>query len=688
MPNRLAGETSPYLLQHKDNPVDWYPWGDVAFEKARVEDRPVFLSVGYSACHWCHVMAHESFEDEQTAAIMNEHFVCVKVDREERPDVDSIYMNAVQALTGAGGWPMSVWLLPDGRPFYGGTYFPAVARQGMPSFKQVLLRVAEVYEQHRDQLEDDAQRLTEAISGRVNLDSGQAGEPAEQTLQLAFQSLAQRYDAQWGGFGARPKFPPGMALDLLLRLHHRYAWPEALKMVTHTLDRMTWGGIYDQIGGGFHRYSTDTMWLVPHFEKMLYDNAQLIGVYLHAYQVTGERRYRQVVEDTAAYVAREMTAPSGGFYSSQDADSEGEEGKFFIWQADKLHEALGSVASVEAVLDYWGVLRGPNFEEQSILWVPEPPDVVAGRHAVSVGALLGEVRTARDILFELREGRVRPSRDDKVLTAWNGLMIDSLAQAGRVLGRDDLTQMAAHAADFILGEMRAEDRRLRRSYKDGRARFDAYLEDYALLAQALLELYQTTFDLRWYRESLALAETMVDQFWDDRSGFYDTARDHESLITRPQEVTDNATPSGTSGAVGVLLRHAILAERPAWREMAMRVLVHFDGAMQQYPQAFGYLAAQLDFALGHPHEIAVVGDPTAADTRALLDVIWQPYRPNQVVALRAPRDDSAAQIIPLLEGRDLLDGHATAYVCRSYVCRLPVGAPDALAVELERPAGA
>ncbi len=619
---------------------------------------------------------------------MNAYFVCVKVDREERPDVDSIYMNAVQALTGGGGWPMSVWLLPDGRPFYGGTYFPAAARQGMPSFKQVLLRIAETYAQRRDRLADDAQRLTEAISGRVSLDTGESGDPTDQTLQLAFQGFAQRYDAQWGGFGTRPKFPPGMALDLLLRLHYRYAWPEALKMVTHTLDRMAWGGMYDQIGGGFHRYSTDTMWLVPHFEKMLYDNAQLLSVYLHAYQVTGERRYRQVVEDIAAYAAREMTDPSGGFHSSQDADSEGEEGKFFIWQADELRGVLGSLVNADAVLDFWGVLRGPNFDGQNILWVPEPPETVAERHALSVDALLGEVGAARGILFERRETRVRPRRDDKILTAWNGLMIDSLAQAGRVLDRDDLTHMAARAADFILREMGGAGGRLRRSYKDGRARFDAYLEDYAFLSRALLELYQTTFDLRWYRESLALAETMVDLFWDDISGFYDTARDHETLITRPQEVTDNATPSGASGAVGVLLRHAILADRPTWREMAMRVLARFDGAMQQYPQAFGYLASQFDFALGQPHEIAVVGGLADADTRALLDVIWQPYRPNQVVALRAPGDTTAAQIIPLLEGRDLLDGHAAAYVCRSYMCRLPVDTPGALAAELDWPAGA
>lgn len=681
MPNRLVNETSPYLLQHKHNPVDWYPWGEEAFEVAKCKDKPIFLSIGYSACHWCHVMAHESFEDPETAAIMNEHYINIKVDREERPDVDAVYMNAVQALTGRGGWPLSAWLLPDGRPFYGGTYFPNEPRHGMPSFKQVLVRIAELFREKRDSLEQDASRLTDAISGRILLDHEHAQTLSLDILAAAFQHLASRYDARSGGFGTQPKFPPSMTLELLLRLHWRYGWQQALNMVTHTLDRMAWGGIYDQIGGGFHRYSVDAMWLVPHFEKMLYDNAMLIRAYLYAYQVTGERRYRRVIEETVAYVGREMTAPDGGFYSSQDADSEGEEGKYYLWTEDEIRAELEGHANVEAVLDYWGVLEGPNFEGRSILWVPEPAEAVAGRHNMSASDLIAEVERARSLLFKLRERRVKPGRDDKVLTAWNGLMISSLAQAGRALGREDFTRMAERAARFVLDNLRHQGHLLR-SYRDGQARFRGFLEDYAFLGEGLLELYQATFDLRWYREALGLAGRVVELFWDDESGFYDTAHDHEDLITRPQEVTDNVMPSGTSAAVALLARLSILAGRPDWRKYAERVLSRLAPAIQQYPNAFPYLACQIDFLAGGVHEIALVGDPTSPDMQALLGVIRKPYRPNQVVALHVPGDD-AADAIPLLSGRGQIGGAATAYVCRDFVCRMPVTTPEALQTELQ-----
>ncbi len=681
MPNRLANETSPYLLQHKHNPVDWYPWGEEAFEVAKCEDKPIFLSIGYSACHWCHVMAHESFEDPETAAIMNEHYVNIKVDREERPDVDAVYMNSVQALTGRGGWPLSVWLLPDGRPFYGGTYFPNEPRHGMPSFKQVLVRIAELFHEKRDSLEQDASRLTDAISGRILLDHEHAQTLSLDILAVAFQHLASRYDARSGGFGTQPKFPPSMTLELLLRLYRRYGWQQALNMVTHTLDRMAWGGIYDQIGGGFHRYSVDAMWLVPHFEKMLYDNAMLIRAYLYAYQVTGEERYRRVIEETVAYVGREMTAPGGGFYSSQDADSEGEEGKYYLWTEDEIRAGLEGHANVEAVLDYWGVLEGPNFEGRSILWVPEPADAVAGRHRMAPDDLIAAVERARARLFKLREARVKPGRDDKVLTAWNGLMISSLAQAGRALGREDFTRMAERAARFVLDNLRQQGRLLR-SYRDGQARFRGFLEDYTFLGEGLLELYQATFDLRWYREALELAGQAVELFWDDESGFYDTAHDHEDLITRPQEVTDNVMPSGTSAAVALLVRLSILAGRSDWREYAERVLSRLAPAIQQYPNAFSYLACQIDFLAGGAHEIALVGDPASPDMQALLHVIREPYRPNQVVALRIPGDE-AADAIPLLSGRDQIGGAATAYVCRNFACRMPVTTPEALRAELQ-----
>jgi uncharacterized protein YyaL (SSP411 family) len=682
MPNRLADETSPYLLQHKDNPVDWYPWGEEALARARSEDKPIFLSIGYSACHWCHVMAHESFEDERTAAYMNEHLVNIKVDREERPDLDSVYMSAVQAIAGRGGWPMSVWLLPDGRPFYGGTYYPNTPRHGMPSFLQVLERIVDAYHAHREALERDAASLTRAISVHIQLQAEQSAELSPEVLQIAFQKVASQYDAKNGGFGGAPKFPPSMTLELLLRLYRRNAWDHALAMVTHTLDRMAWGGMYDQLGGGFHRYSVDGLWLVPHFEKMLYDNALLIRAYLYAYQVTGEQRYRQVVEETIAYIAREMTDESGGFYSTQDADSEGEEGKYFTWQKAELEAALDGQVNVGAVLDYWGVNAGPNFEGANILWVPEPPQAVADRHGLSLEALLSQVGEAHRILFNIRERRTKPGRDEKILTAWNGLVINSIAQASRVLDNPDYVSLAGRAARFVLGELR-QGKRLLRSYKDGRARFSGYLEDYAFFVEGLIELYQTTFEMDWLEAALDLTESMVELFADDEAGFYDTSVDHEGLVVRPQDLTDNATPSGTSAGVAVLLRMALLAGRPEWQEQAIRILSRLSDALGSYPGAFGYLASQLDFALAQPHEIALVGDPNAEDMRALLRVIREDFRPNQVVAMRDADDADSTHLLPLLEDRTRVGGQATAYVCHNYVCRLPVTSAEALRQELE-----
>jgi len=683
MSNRLAGETSPYLLQHKDNPVDWYPWGDEAFERAKQEDKPIFLSVGYSACHWCHVMAHESFEDLDVAALMNEHFVNIKVDREERPDVDSIYMNAVQAMTGQGGWPMSVWMMPDGRPFYGGTYFPKNARYGMPGFIDVLKRVSNVYHEKREALDKDATNLTRAINRSINLSGSQESELSKQTLELAFQKIAATYDEEWGGFGERPKFPPSMTLELLFRLYHDFGWQHALDMATNTLDRMMWGGMYDQLGGGFHRYSTDHMWLVPHFEKMLYDNALLIRAYLYGYQITRSDSYLRVVEQTIEYVRREMTSPEGGFYSAQDADSEGEEGKYFVWTQEELRSLLSSIEHVDAVLDYWGVRAGPNFEGKNILWIPVPADVVAIQHYIEVATLIAEVERSCSILFDSREKRVKPGRDEKILTAWNGMMIKSLAEAGRSLNRYEYTETAVRAAHFVLGKMRGNGRLLR-SYKDGQAKINGFLEDYASLGEALIELYQTTFDVRWYDEAEALTETMVDLFWDDEGGFYDTARDQEGLITRPQEITDNAIPSGTSSAVELLLRMAIYAGRDDWRERAEWMIKSVQPAIQQYPSAFSYLASQLAFQLSSPHEVALVGDVASKEMRALFDVLFEPFRPDQIVALRHPSDGASAEKIPLLTEREMIGGKATAYVCHHYVCKLPVTEPEGLGEQLNR----
>ncbi len=683
MPNHLASETSPYLLQHKDNPVEWYPWGDEAFARARAENKPIFLSIGYSACHWCHVMAHESFEDQETARILNENFVSIKVDREERPDVDSIYMNAVQAISGSGGWPMSVFLMPDGRPFFGGTYFPNTTRGGLPSFSQLLDQVSRAYREQHDALERDAGNLTKAISRVIALEGENSAKVGEETLQIAFQDIATRYDRVNGGFGSQPKFPPSMTLEFLLRLHHRFGWNQALEMVTFTLDRMARGGIYDQLGGGFHRYSTDARWLVPHFEKMLYDNALLLRVYLNAYQVTGDMLYRRVVEETIEYIRREMTDPEGGFYGTQDADSEGHEGKFFVWNEEQLNEALDQKVDVKAVLDYWGVSSGPNFEGHNILWVLEPPAEVAERHHLSLDALEHQVVTARDALYRLRQDRIPPGKDTKILVAWNGLMISALAQAARVLDRTDILGMAVQASDFVLGKLYANGR-LRRSFKDGQARFDGYLEDYSFLAEGLLELYQSTFDMKWFRAALALTETLVEQFWDDGVGFYDTSRDHEKLVIRPQEIADNALPSGTSSAVAVLLRISILADRPEWRERARRILDRLASAVQEYPTAFSYLACQLDFSLSQPDEIALVGDRDSAPMKAMLDTVFKKYRPNQVIAFSSG-GDGAEEWIPLLRERESIGGQPTAYVCHNFVCELPVTTAEALAVQLDRP---
>lgn len=685
MPNRLANETSPYLLQHKDNPVDWYPWCEEAFERAKAEDKPVFLSIGYSACHWCHVMERESFEDKATAALMNESYINIKVDREERPDVDSIYMQAVQALTGHGGWPMSVWLLPDGRPFYGGTYFPDSPRHGMPSFQQVLLRISEIYQEKRDRIENDASRLTSAISGRIMLDNETNQTLTADVLDAAYQQIAQRYDAEWGGFASAPKFPPSMTLELLLRLHGRHGWAQALEMVRYTLDRMARGGMYDQVGGGFHRYSVDRYWLVPHFEKMLYDNALLIRSYLYGYQVTGDETYRRIVEETIEYVRREMASPEGGFYSSQDADSEGQEGKFFVWSRQELADLLPEEVDTDLLLDYWGLEDGPNFEGRSILWVPTHPKEVAHRHAVSVEDLRDQVALARKVLFAAREQRIKPSRDEKVLVSWNALLINSLAQAGRALEEPAYVALAATAADFILTIMRQKNGCLFRSYKDGQSRFNAYLEDYSFLIEALVELYQSTFDARWFDEALQLTEIMVEQFWDDESGFFDTPHNHESLITRPQEVTDNAIPSGTSGAIAALARMAAFTGNTQWREQVERILARLGTAIQQYPQAFSYLACQLEFVTSLPREVVLIGQPDAERMMELKSILFGSYRPNQIVAMAQPGDGQAEELIPLLEGREMVDDQVTAYVCQSFVCKLPVTEPHLLAEQLNAP---
>jgi uncharacterized protein YyaL (SSP411 family) len=524
MPNQLINETSPYLLQHADNPVEWYPWGEEALELAREQNKPIFLSIGYAACHWCHVMAHESFEDEDTATLMNVHFVNIKVDREERPDLDNIYMQAVQAMTGSGGWPMTVFLTPDGQPFYGGTYFPPEPRYGMPGFRQLLVSVADAWKNRGDELLQNAEKVTEHIQQSTSAAAeGQMITP--QVLSSAISNLASGFDREWGGFGQAPKFPQPMVIEFLLRDYLRSGDVNTLEMAEVTLQKMASGGIYDQVGGGFARYSTDERWLVPHFEKMLYDNAQLARVYLHAWQITGNPLYRRITEETLDYVLREMTHAEGGFYSSQDADSEGVEGKFYVWLAREIKQALGENASL--FMTVYDVSEGGNWEGHSILQRVAEPDDVADQFGLTPGEAQAKIEAARQKMYQVRTQRVWPGLDDKVLTAWNGLMLAAFAEAGRVLGRQDYVDAATRNAEFLYNTMRTDNGRLLRTWKDGsEPKYNAYLEDYAYLAEGLLALYQTTFEVRWFEWARELVDLMLTHFRDeDNGGFFDTSDD-------------------------------------------------------------------------------------------------------------------------------------------------------------------
>src|ERR671915_1331065 len=586
MANRLANETSPYLLQHKDNPVDWYPWGEEALKRAREEDKPILLSVGYSACHWCHVMERESFEDDETARMMNEHFVNVKVDREERPDIDSIYMAAVQALTRHGGWPMTVFLTPDGAPFYGGTYFPPTPSRGMPSFQQLLLSVVDAYENRREEVLQNAQAVSDYLQASTAAVMPEAETSGTELLDRAAGVLLSQLDRRFGGFGGAPKFPQAMNLEVLLRHYYRTGERSALDGVELTCRQMANGGIYDQLGGGFSRYSVDGYWLVPPFEKMLYDNALLSRLYLEAYQATGDTFYRRIAEETLDYVLRDMTSEEGGFYSAEDADSEGEEGKFYVWTLEELEAALDpDEASLAA--RYWDVTERGNFEGKNILHVARPPEAVADEFGLSPEELGARIARIRAKLFAVREERVRPGRDEKILAAWNGLMLRSFALAARVTRCEDYREAAIENATFIVEKLK-EDGRIHRSYKDGRARFNGYLEDYAMVADGLVALYEATFQTRWLAEAEALCDAVLELFWDEeKRAFYDTPADHEELVTRPRDIYDSAAPSGNSVAADVLLRLALLLDREDYRARAEAVLEELSGGMEKLPGGFG-----------------------------------------------------------------------------------------------------
>jgi len=672
--NRLAGETSPYLLQHAGNPVDWYPWGEEALERARREDRPILLSIGYAACHWCHVMERESFEDPETAALMNERFVSIKVDREERPDLDAIYMDAVQAMTGQGGWPLTAFLTPDGRPFYAGTYFPNEDRHGLPAFPKVLRAIADTWATRRDEIDEHGARVVEAISRASELRPSR--EPlSEEVARQAFRGLRAAADPRWGGIGGAPKFPQPMTLEFVLRRHLR-GEPDALDLLTRALDRMASGGVYDQVGGGFHRYSTDERWHVPHFEKMLYDNALLARLYVRAWQVTGTERYRRVADETCAYLLRELRQPGGGFSSSQDADSEGVEGRFFVWSWDELAGVAG-----EAVATALGARREGNWEGTNVLWLPEPAPAVARELGVEPGELERDLEDARPKLFEARERRVRPATDDKVLAAWNAMAISALAEAGRALAAPAYVEAAVGAADFVLAELRDGDGRLLRSWRDGRGGRPGFADDHALMAEACLTLFETTFEPGWFANALALAEELPRRFADpERGGFFQTASDAEDLVVRPKELADNAVPSGNSAAADVLLRLAHLTGEPDLERAGAEALRLVRDAMAGAPSGFGHALCALDLYLGPVREVAIVGDPAAAETRALAaEVTTRRFVPNHVLAVAAPGE---AGDVALLLDRPQLDGRPTAYVCERFTCRLPVTRPEELEAQL------
>ncbi len=653
MANRLAHETSPYLLQHRENPVDWHPWGEEALAEARAEDKPLIVSIGYSACHWCHVMERESFEDPDTAALMNERFVCVKVDREERPDVDAIYMEAVQAMTGHGGWPLNAFLTPEQVPFYAGTYFPPDPRHGMPSWRQVLVAVADAWEQRREEIRSQSGRIVDRLQGGALIRPSE--DPLEPgLLSAAVARLGELYDPVHGGFGGAPKFPPASTVEFLLGQGER-------TMALGTLHAMARGGIYDQVGGGFARYAVDATWTVPHFEKMLYDNALLARSYLHGWLVSGEPRLRDICVLTLDWVLREMRAAEGGFHSALDADSEGVEGKYYVWTLAELHDALGEPALAEAAIAYFGASERGNFERANVLMaVAEEPE------------RLGEIR---EKLYVARERRVRPGLDDKRLTAWNALMITALADAGAVLERTDYLEAAEAAASFVLGEMRDSDGRLLRTFNHGRAKLGAYLEDHAFLLEALLLLYEATWEPRWFAEARALADTLIERFADpEHGGFFSTPSDHEALVARRKDLEDSPIPSGSSSAALGLLRLAALTGEHEYERHAVGVLRLLHPVAARHPSAFGHLLQAIAFHRAPVQEVAIAGEGA---TGPLAQTVRSRLRPRLVLAGGDP--DGGA---PLLAGREPVAGRPAAYVCERFACRRPVTEPDELAALL------
>lgn len=661
--NKLINETSPYLLQHAHNPVDWYPWGDEAFAKAKAEDKPVLVSIGYSACHWCHVMEHESFEDEATAAIMNKHFVNIKVDMEERPDVDKIYMSFVQLTTGSGGWPLNSFLTPDKKPFFGGTYFPPSPRYNMPGFPQILTSIADAWENKRDELLHSANDILGEIR-RVGLAQVEGENISSDQMDSAFQSFVRAFDSVNGGFGGAPKFPPAMSLEFLLRYYKQTGNVNALEMVVKTCQKMAHGGIFDQLGGGFHRYTVDAIWLTPHFEKMLYDNAQLIKIYLHLFQITKDEFYKRVAVETLDYVKSEMLDEKGGFYTAQDADSEGVEGKFFVWTPAEVANVLGE-KNAQIFNFYYDVSDGGNFEEKNILNVRNSLSETSQAFKIEIGELQAVLEHGRKLLFEEREKRIKPFRDEKVLTAWNGLMLSAFAEAGVILESEEYLTIAKNNANFVLENLQKGDFLLR-SYKDGRSKLNAYLEDYANFSDGLTDLFQVTGDVKYLKEAKRLADVMIEEFWDeDGGGFFFTGNSHEELIVRTKDYYDGATPSGNSVAADVLLKLSHLTGDERYERFATTVLRLIGSQIRRHPQGFGRALSVLSTRFDATKEVVIFGKRGNNLEREL----WREYLPNKVVVLA--ENSESSELLPVLAERGMVDGKPTAYVCENFTCQRP-----------------
>ncbi|MDP8242718.1 MAG: thioredoxin domain-containing protein [Candidatus Hinthialibacter antarcticus] len=680
--NALINETSPYLLQHAHNPVDWHPWNEQALRLSKEQNKPIFLSIGYSACHWCHVMEHESFENEEIAAYMNEHFICIKVDREERPDLDEIYMSAVQAMTGSGGWPMSVFLTPDLKPFYGGTYFPPTDMYGRPGFLTVLQGVNRAYRDDHAKVLESAEKMTFYIQQAAQQTPGD--HPLnEDLLETAFQQMRGRFDSTHGGFGGAPKFPHSMDIALLLRYHHRTSDAESLQMAEFSLRKMAEGGMYDQVGGGFHRYSVDERWLIPHFEKMLYDNALLAKTYTEAYQVTGKSLYKKIVVEIMEYVLREMASPEGGFYSTQDADSEGKEGIFFAWTPEQIAQALGDEKEAKFISQYWGVEPHGNFEEgTSVLHVNEEFSKTAEQFGLTDDEAKAIIQKAKSKLFGAREARVHPGRDEKILTDWNGLMISAMAFAGNVLQEKRYVDAADKACDFLFAKV-YQDNRLLHVYKDGRTHTNGFLSDYSYLINGLIDVYEATRNPKRLAQAIELMKVMDEQFWDAEHGaYFFTGNDHEALIARTKDPMDNAVPSGNSMAVLSLIRLGAMTGDATLREKAQTSLQVFVDGIRQYPSAYSQMMSGLDLLISQPQEV-VLAAGSSEELDAFQRALFSRFLPNKVVLYSYPQTQDALKALsPMTEGKGPLGGAPAAYVCRDFTCELPVKDAESLVQQL------